>query len=160
MPLILLGLLVQISTPLINTPTELSQARELNNFELQFDILNKKLAQLENVLENIEERDNNIYRVLFEANPIDEDIRKAGFGGVNRYASLEGYENSELVVETTKKIDILTKQLVIQSKSLDDIEKLVKDKQKMLAAIPSIQPVKNNDLTRIASGYGLSLIHI
>ena len=77
-------LLVLISTPLINTPTELSQARELNNFELQFDILNKKLAQLENVLENIEERDNNIYRVLFEANPIDEDIRKAGFGGVNR----------------------------------------------------------------------------
>ena len=148
-------LLVLISTPLINTPTELSQARELNNFELQFDILNKKLTQLENVLENIEERDNNIYRVLFEANPIDEDIRKAGFGGVNRYASLEGYENSELVVETTKKIDILTKQLVIQSKSLDDIEKLVKDKQKMLAAIPSIQPVKNNDLTRIASGYGM-----
>ena len=91
--------MVLISTPLINTPTELSQARELNNFELQFDILNKKLAQLENVLENIEERDNNIYRVLFEANPIDEDIRKAGFGGVNRYANLEGYENSELVVE-------------------------------------------------------------
>ena len=148
-------LLILISTPLINTPTELSQARELNNFELQFDILNKKLAQLENVLENIEERDNNIYRVLFEANPIDEDIRKAGFGGVNRYENLEGYENSELVVETTKKIDILTKQLVIQSKSLDDIEKLVKDKQKMLAAIPSIQPVKNNDLTRIASGYGM-----
>ncbi len=148
-------LLVLINTPIINTPTELSQARELNNFELQFDILNKKLAQLENVLENIEERDNNIYRVLFEANPIDEDIRKAGFGGVNRYANLEGYENSELVVETTKKIDILTKQLVIQSKSLDDIEKLVKDKQKMLAAIPSIQPVKNNDLTRIASGYGM-----
>ena len=92
---------------------------------------------------------------MFEANPIDEDIRKAGFGGVNRYENLEGYENSELVVETTKKIDILTKQLVIQSKSLDDIEKLVKDKQKMLAAIPSIQPVKNNDLTRIASGYGM-----
>ena len=110
-------LLILISTPLINTPTELSQARELNNFELQFDILNKKLAQLENVLENIEERDNNIYRVLFEANPIDEDIRKAGFGGVNRYANLEGYENSELVVETTKKIDILKKQLVIESKS-------------------------------------------
>ena len=68
---------------------------------------------------------------------------------------MEGYENSDLVIETTKKIDILTKQLVIQSKSLDDIEKLVNDKQKMLAAIPSIQPVKNNDLTRIASGFGI-----
>ena len=147
-------LLILISTPLINTPTELSQARELNNFELQFDILNKKLAQLENVLENIEERDNNIYRVLFEANPIDEDIRKAGFGGVNRYANLEGYENSELVVETTKKIDILTKQLVIQSKSLDEILSLAEEKENLLASIPSIQPIQNKDLKRMASGYG------
>ena len=72
-----------------------------------------------------------------------------------RYSNLEGYENSQLVIETTKKIDILTKQLVIQSKSLDDIEKLVKDKEKMLAAIPSIQPIKNNDLSRIASGFGM-----
>ncbi len=151
----LICLLILISTPLINTPTELSQSRELNNYELQFDLLNKKINQLEIVLENIEERDNNIYRVLFEANPIDEDIRKAGFGGINRYADLEGFENSELVIETTKKIDILTKQLVIQSKSLDDIEKLVLDKQQMLAAIPSIQPIKNNDLTRIASGFGM-----
>lgn len=148
-------LLVLLYSPLINTPTELSQARELKNYELQFDLLTKKLSQLENVLENIEERDNNIYRVLFEANPIDEDIRKAGFGGINRYADLEGFENSDLVIETTKKIDVLTKQLVIQSKSLDDIEKLVKDKEKMLAAIPSIQPIKNNDLTRIASGFGM-----
>ena len=92
-----ISLLVLLYTPLINTPTELSQARELNNYELQFDLLNKKLAQLENVLENIEERDNNIYRVLFEANPIDEDIRKAGFGGVNRYKQLEGFKNSELI---------------------------------------------------------------
>ena len=61
----------------------------------------------------------------------------------------------KLGIETTKKIDILTKQLVIQSKSLDDIKKLVKDKEKMLAAIPSIQPIKNNDLSRIASGFGM-----
>tara|TARA_B100001175_G_scaffold142909_1_gene121297 strand:- start:474 stop:1451 length:978 start_codon:yes stop_codon:yes gene_type:complete len=151
----LICLFVLISTPIVNTPTELTQARELNNYKLQFDLLTKKLNQLEIVLENIEERDNNIYRVLFEANPIDDDIRKAGFGGVNRYASLEGYENSQLVIETTKKIDILTKQLVIQSKSLDDIEKLVKEKEQMLAAIPSIQPIKNNDLSRIASGFGM-----
>ena len=96
---------------MINTPTELSQARELNNFELQFDILNKKLAQLENVLENIEERDNNIYRVLFEANPIDEDIRKAGFGGVNRYENLEGYENSNLWWKLQKKLIFLLNNL-------------------------------------------------
>ena len=148
-------LLFLLNSTLVNTPTELSQAREIANYKLQFDILNKKIDQLNIVLENIEERDNNIYRVLFEANPIDEDIRKAGFGGINRYADLEGFKNSDLVIETTKKIDVLTKQLVIQSKSLDDIEKLVNDKQKMLTSIPSIQPIKNNDLTRIASGFGM-----
>ena len=92
---------------------------------------------------------------MFEANPIDPDIRKAGFGGINRYSDLEGFKNSNLIIETTKKIDILTKQLVIQSKSLDEIETLAKNKQLMLAAIPSIQPIKNDDLNRIASGYGI-----
>ena len=148
-------LLIIINTPAINTPTELSQSRELKNYEIQIGLLNKKLEQLEMVLDNIEERDNNIYRVLFEVNPIDEDIRKAGFGGVNRYNQLEGFENSDIIIETTKKLEILTKQLVIQSKSLDEIEKLVKDKQEMLAAIPSIQPIRNDDMTRIASGFGM-----
>ena len=122
---------------------------------VDIDVLNKRLNQLENVLNNLELRDNNIYRVLFEANPIDPDIRKAGFGGINRYSDLEGFKNSNLIIETTKKIDILTKQLVIQSKSLDEIETLAKNKQLMLAAIPSIQPIKNDDLNRIASGYGI-----
>ena len=148
-------LLIIINTPAINTPTELSQSRELKNYEIQIGLLNKKLEQLEMVLDNIEERDNNIYRVLFEVNPIDEDIRKAGFGGINRYNELEGFENSDIIIETTKKLEILTKQLVIQSKSLDEIEKLVKDKQEMLAAIPSIQPIRNDDMTRIASGFGM-----
>ena len=94
---------------------------KLKNYEIQIGLLNKKLEQLEMVLDNIEERDNNIYRVLFEVNPIDEDIRKAGFGGVNRYNELEGFENSDIIIETTKKLEILTKQLVIQSKSLDEM---------------------------------------
>ena len=64
------------------------------------------------------------------------------------------FENSELIIETTKKIEILTKQIVIQSKSLDEIERLASEKEKLLAAIPSIQPIKRSDLTRMASGYG------
>jgi murein DD-endopeptidase MepM/ murein hydrolase activator NlpD len=149
-----IALLFLLKSPLLNTPTELSQAREISNFKLQFSILNKKINQLNLVLENIEERDNNIYRVLFETNPIPNEVRKAGFGGINRYENLEGFENSDLVVETTKKIEILIKQIVIQSKSLDEIERLASDKEKLLSAIPSIQPIKNNDLTRMASGFG------
>jgi murein DD-endopeptidase MepM/ murein hydrolase activator NlpD len=147
-------LLILLKSPVLNTPTELTQAREISNFKLQFDLLNKKINQLNLVLEDIEQRDNNIYRVLFETNPIPNEVRKAGFGGINRYENLEGFENSDLVVETTKKIEILTKQIVIQSKSLDEIERLASDKEKLLSSIPSIQPIKNDDLTRMASGFG------
>ena len=150
-----ISLFILLSTPYLNTPKELTQDRELKNYEIQIDILNNRLNKLETVLNDLESRDNNIYRVLFEANPIDPDIRKAGFGGINRYSNLEGFENSDLIIETTKKIDILTKQIVIQSKSLDEIESLAKNKQLMLAAIPSIQPIKNDDLNRIASGFGI-----
>ena len=138
----------------INTPSEISQKRALDNYELQFDILDKKLKQIEAVIANLEERDNNIYRVYFEASPIPEEQRKAGFGGVNRYKNLEGYENSDLIINTAKRLDILSKQTVIQSRSLDEIERLAANKAELIEAIPSIQPVKNQDVTRIASGYG------
>ena len=147
-------LLTLLKSPLINTPTELSQAREISNYKFQFELMNKKLNQLNIVLDEIEQRDNNIYRVLFETNPIPSEVRKAGFGGVNRYEDLEGFDNSKLVIETTKKIEILTKQIVIQSKSLDEIERLASEKEKLMSAIPSIMPIKKNDLTRMASGFG------
>lgn len=150
----LMGLTLLLNTNLVNTPRELSLQREAKNYELQFELLNKKIQQVEQVLTNIEDRDNNIYRLYFEANPIPEEQRRAGFGGINRYKSLEGFNNSEMIIATTKKMDIIQKQLVIQSKSLDEITILAKEKEKLLAAIPAIQPVRNADLTRMASGYG------
>lgn len=150
----LLGLILLLNTNLINTPRELSLAREVKNNELQFEFLNKKMEQIEDVLVNIEDRDNNIYRLYFEANPIPEEQRRAGFGGVNRYKSLEGYNNSEMIIATTQRLDIIKKQIAIQSKSLDEITKLAEAKEKLLLAIPAIQPINNEDLTRMASGYG------
>ena len=121
---------------------------------MQYEQLNRKIQQIESVLDNLQDRDNQIYRVIFEANPISEDVRKAGFGGVNRYADLEGFENSELVISTTKRMEILSKQVVVQSKSLDEIQRMALDKEVLLSAIPSIQPINNEDLRRMASGYG------
>lgn len=149
-----LGLLFLLNTNLINTPRELSLQREVQNYELQFEILDKKMDQIENVLANIEDRDNNIYRLYFEANPIPEEQRKAGFGGINRYKSLEGFNNSEIIIDASKRLDVIQKQMVIQSKSLDEIAKLAEEKEKLLAAIPAIQPVRNEDLKRMASGFG------
>lgn len=148
------GLLLLLNTNLVNTPRELSLQREVKNYELQFELLNRKLSQIETVLENVEERDNNIYRLYFEANPIPDEQRKAGFGGVNRYKSLEGFNNSEMIIATSKRLDIIQKQLVVQSKSLDDITKLAEEKEQLLAAIPAVQPINNENLTRMASGYG------
>ncbi|WP_396172442.1 M23 family metallopeptidase [Flavobacterium sp.] len=145
---------ILLNTPYFETPKDRLQAREIENMKLRYSILNKKTEQLDEVLASIEERDNNIYRIYFNSSPIPEEQRKAGFGGVNRYKDLEGYNNSELIISTTKQVDVLSKQLAIQSKSLDEIIKLAKGKEKLLAAIPAIQPVKNEDLTRMASGFG------
>jgi len=150
----LLGLILLLNTNLLNTPRELSLQREAKNYELRFELLNKKMEQMEHVLGNIEDRDNNIYRLYFEANPIPEEQRKAGFGGINRYKSLEGFNNSEMITSTTKRLDIIQKQMVIQSKSLDEITKLAEEKEKLLAAIPAVQPVNNEEMTRMASGFG------
>ncbi len=147
-------LIVFIAFQFIESPKEKAQKRELDNMKLRYELLDKKMVQAEKVLEGIQQRDNDIYRMYFEVNPIPEEQRRAGFGGVNRYKSLEGFENSDMIVDATKSMDILAKQLYIQSKSLDEIINLAEDKEKLLASIPAIQPIKKEDLTRMASGYG------
>lgn len=143
-----------LNTPYFETPKDKLQAREIENMRIRYEILNHKMDQVEGVLEDIAERDNNLYRAYFNTSPIPDEQRKAGFGGVNRYKELEGYNNSDIIVSTSKRLDIIAKELVVQSKSLEEIANLAKDKEKLLAAIPAIQPVKNEDLRRVASGYG------
>lgn len=143
-----------VLTPIFQSPKERELKRELEFVKLNEELHNKRIKQLEKIVKEIQDRDNNIYRLYFEANPIPEEQRKAGFGGVNRYKSLEGFDNSEMIIDVTRNMDILAKQLYIQSKSLDEIVKLAENKESLLAAIPAIQPVKKEDLTRMASGYG------
>jgi len=149
-----LCLTLLINTPYFDTPKDKLLTAELEGMKINYRLLNKRMGLMSDALSAIEERDNNIYRIYFNTSPISEEQRKSGFGNSSRYKDLEGFNNSELVINTNKKIDVLTKELVIQSKSLDDIVALAKQKQKLLAAIPAIQPVKNEDLKRIASGYG------
>jgi murein DD-endopeptidase MepM/ murein hydrolase activator NlpD len=136
------------------SPNERAQKRELDNLKLHYNLLSKRIELNSSVLEELQERDNTVYRVFFEANPIPEEQRKAGFGGVNRYKDIEGFDNSEMIKRVTKNLDVLDKQLAVQSNSLDEIVKLAKEKEKMLASIPAIQPVSNEYLKRMASGYG------
>ncbi|WP_424493201.1 M23 family metallopeptidase [Salinimicrobium sp. GXAS 041] len=147
-------LVIYLNIPQIETPKEKALKRELENMKLQYGLLNRKMEQAQQVLADVEERDNNIYRLYFEANPIPEEQRMAGFGGINRYKNLEGFDNSKLIIDSNKKLDVLTKRIVVQSRSLDEIATLAEDKENLLASIPAIMPVKNEDLKRMASGYG------
>ena len=137
-----------------DSPKEKKLKLEIQNLTSQYEVIDKNMKQVEIVLDEIQDRDDNIYRVIFEADPIPTSIRKQGFGGVNRYEKLLGLSNSELMINTSKKIDQLTKQLYLQSKSFDEVIDLAKNKSNMLASIPAIQPVANKDLKRMASGYG------
>ena len=146
--------IVAIAYAYLDSPKEKQLKREISQLNLQYELLQQRFDEVGLVLSDLQHRDDNIYRVIFEAEPIPSTVREAGFGGVDRYKSLEGYESAELMVATSRKLDRLTKQLYVQSKSFDEIVELAKNKSHMLASIPAIQPVSNKDLTRMASGYG------
>jgi murein DD-endopeptidase MepM/ murein hydrolase activator NlpD len=137
-----------------DSPKEKRLKRDLEETTYQLELLKQRTEQISAVLKDIQERDNTIYRVIFEAEPIPESVREAGFGGIDRYKSLRDYSNPQLLIDVTRKVDRLSKQLYVQSKSFDEVWSLVKNKSAMMAAIPAIQPVANNDQTRVASGYG------
>ncbi len=147
-------IIVAFAYAYLDSPKEKQLKREINQLTLQYEILQQRFDEINVVLSDLQQRDDNIYRVIFEAEPIPSSVREAGYGGVDRYKAFESMDNASLVISTMKKLDKLTKQMYIQSKSFDEIVSLARDKSDMLASIPAIQPVSNKDLTRIASGFG------
>ncbi|MBK7298589.1 MAG: M23 family metallopeptidase [Flavobacteriales bacterium] len=141
----------------LDSPKEANLRRENQQLLVQYELLNKQLGEYDNVLSDVRRRDDNIYRVIFEADPLPESMRQAGSGGVNRYKDLQGFASSDIVIDTKKRLDKLTRQLLVQSRSLDHVAELVLKKQDMLASIPAVQPINNKDLTMIASGYGMRI---
>ena len=137
-----------------DSPKEKALKREVEQMTIQYELIHKEMANVENVLEDLQKTDDNLYRTIFEAEPVPNTEREGGIGGVNRYAALEGYNNSNLVIETASRLDKIRKKVYVQSKSYDDLIKLAENKSDMLKAIPSIMPLSNQDLTRTASGYG------
>jgi murein DD-endopeptidase MepM/ murein hydrolase activator NlpD len=152
--LVFAGVVLFVAYQFFNSPKELMLKRENEQYAIQLDLLNKRVDKLSKVLEDIENRDDNIYRTIFEAEPIPSEVRKAGIGGADRYEDLKGYQNSQMIIETAQKIDRLSRELYIQSTSFDEVYRLAKNKAKMLASIPAIQPISNKSLKRIASGFG------
>ena len=157
-----LGLIIGVATffafqYFFESPMEALLRKENKLLETQYDMLIMDLGRANEVLEDLQQRDENLYRAIFHADSIPMSIRKSGFGGSNRYEHLKGLPNSDLVIATTMKMDILKKQLYIQSNSLEELITMGKDLQNKLLCIPAIQPVANKDLRRTASGYGMRI---
>ncbi|MCF8335083.1 MAG: M23 family metallopeptidase [Bacteroidales bacterium] len=143
-----------IFTKYYNTPKEHTLKSENEELVFKYKMLSDKLDEVERKLNNIEQRDDNLYRPIFEMEPIPSQVREAGFGGTNRYDELRKYSNSEVMISTTKKLDKVENELYIQSKSFDSVIKEARNKEKMIARIPAIQPISLKDYGRISDYYG------
>lgn len=142
---------------IFGSPSEKELRIENSKLVAQYNVLSKRLDEALGVMKDIQQRDDNLYRVVLQADPIADAVRAAGYGGTNRYEELMDMANADLVVNTTQKMDFLDRQLYIQSQSFDEVVNLFKQNDEMLKCIPAIQPVSNKDLKKTASGYGMRI---
>jgi murein DD-endopeptidase MepM/ murein hydrolase activator NlpD len=141
------------------SPKELMQRNEITEMEFYYENLKHEVDKLNVILADMERRDDNIYRVVLGAEPIESAIRQAGVGGMDRYAEIKDKSviHEELIVSLHESVDKLRRKVYIESKSQDEIVKLAEDKQKLYAAIPAIQPIANKELLALASGFGMRI---
>ena len=142
---------------LFGSPSEKDLRMENSRLLSQYNILSSRLDEAEEVMRRLQQRDDNLYRVIMQADPVAEDLRTATYRNTNRYEELMDMANIRLVVNTTRQMDVLARQIYIQSKSFDEVVDLCRQHDKMLECIPAIQPVANKNLKQTASGYGMRI---
>ena len=121
----------------------------------KMEVMNRQLDSYEDALTSLQMRDDDIYRSIFGMHEIPAEVRKAGFGGVNRYAHLEGLDQSGLLRNTTMRMDVLTKMSYVQSKSFDEVAQLSKRAGDMASCIPAIPPINpDKSKYRLSSSFG------
>ena len=119
--------------------------------------MDKRINSLSGVLNDLSDRDDNIYRVIFEADPLPDNLRNGDMTKSKIYAELKELPESKIISNTLLNLESVEKRVYVQSKSYDELAKLIKNKEGMLASIPAIQPVSNKDLKRMASGFGMRI---
>jgi len=141
------------------SPSEVQLKKENKELKNHYQTLQTELDEVTSVINALEERDNNIYRKIYEAEPLPAEVRQAGSGGAELYKRImdQGLSDEELVVGTFKKIDKIKKKARIQNQSFDEIMSLAREKDGLLSSLPAIQPIENPELTRLASGYGMRI---
>jgi murein DD-endopeptidase MepM/ murein hydrolase activator NlpD len=134
--------------PFVESPKEKQKSRELAELQINYNLLNKRVGQLQDVLLKLDERERNLYRKYF--NDKFEETEEIDV----RMKSLELASSDNIIEFTTNRVENLAKEIALQSQQLDEVLELLKNKEKLLTAIPAIQPVRNQDLKRMASGFG------
>lgn len=139
------------------SPREKQLLKEKEALQSQMEVLNNQVDQMQIVMTDLQQRDDNLYRVLFGAEPIPLSIRQGTQRKIDYYEQLAQMSNSQLVADLTLKVDMLEKELYVQAKSYDEIVEQTKTNEIRMEHIPAIQPVMNKDLKRVASGYGMRI---
>lgn len=148
-----LSFFIASNSSYFETPKDKIQARQLENMKINYALLNEKIDEIDEVILAMQERDNNIYKVYFNSAGFDDEI-KDSISAKATFKQLINYDNEKIIKFTNERVKTISEELATQSKSLDDILRLAKNKQKFLSSIPAIQPVKNEQLKHMASGFG------
>lgn len=139
------------------SPREKQLQREKEALKSQIETLNRQVDQMQLVMTDLQQRDDNLYRVLFGAEPIPLSIRQGAQRKISYYEAIARMTDNQLSADLALKVDVLEKEIYVQSKSYDEIVEMAKNQEIRMENIPAIQPVLNKDLTRVASGYGMRI---
>jgi murein DD-endopeptidase MepM/ murein hydrolase activator NlpD len=139
------------------SPREKQLLREKESMQSQLEILNQQVDQMQIVMTDLQQRDDNLYRVLFGAEPIPLSIRQGTQHKIDYYDSIAKMTDNQLAAELAQKVDMIAKELYTQAKSYDEVLEMAKNQEIRMENIPAIQPVMNKDLKRVASGYGMRI---
>lgn len=156
-PSLVTGLLFSfIFTRQLNSPKEKVLKQEVETYKVELERLNQEIDLVDNVLDELQKRDEDLYRVALYADDLPDEMKLKNSRSrmVSRYSYLDEISNSHLLKSTSDKLDQLEKRINLQSLSFRELLALANNKEKMLASIPAIQPVNNKDLKMMASGYG------
>lgn len=139
----------------LELPKTILLRKQSAQWEAKAKVLNRQLDDYSEALTTLQMRDDDIYRSLFGMNEIPEEVRNAGFGGVNRYAHYDEVDPSGMLKKTAVRIDVLTKKTYVQSKSFDEVAKLSRRAGEMASCVPAIPPINpDKKMYRLSSSYG------
>jgi len=152
--LVTAGLISYFAFQFIGSPKERILEQQNANLRENYGQVKDRIASIQQQMQELEKRDNDVYRAIFEANPIPDSARAKEVANQLEIISVEKIKDNQLVAAIDETLGNLSSRITAQKKSYDEVDKLVKNKEQLLAHTPAIQPVSNKDLNRIASGFG------